>query len=204
MSSSWVQLRQSAAAAALTPLSSFASWWSYTLQWITVPRRGSHHKKTIFFLLLQLLLLLFFFLGGCVSFRQPNSSELLPARALNSLIPTSLEHKPTTHKTLICTAVVADHINRLQAIKQSSNHHFLPWPAERKKLVGKNHKTNLAIKNKKFPIQEEEEESQKGKKNSRLKKEEERLHLQHLSAKNRSCQGKRHCEKRTRLPLVFG
>jgi hypothetical protein len=32
---------------------------------------------------------------------------------------------------------------------------------ERKKLVGKNHKTNLAMKNKKFPIQEEEEESQK-------------------------------------------
>jgi hypothetical protein len=74
---------------------------------------------------------------------------------------------------------------------------------ERKKLVGKNHKTNLAMKNKKSPIQEEEEESQKGKINSRVKEDEE-LHLQHLSAKNRSCQGKRHCEKRTRLPRVFG
>jgi hypothetical protein len=84
------------------------------------------------------------------------------------LIPTSLEHKPTIHKTLICTAVVADHINRLQAIKQSRNHaskqpSLPPMSSsfnERKKLV----KTNLAMKNKKFPIQEEEEESQKVKK----------------------------------------
>jgi hypothetical protein len=62
------------------------------------------------------------------------------------------------------------------------------------------------MKKKKFPIQEEEEEeeSQKGKINSRVKEDEERLHLQHLSAKNRSCQGKRHCEKSTRLPRVFG
>jgi hypothetical protein len=73
------------------------------------------------------------------------------------LIPTSLEHKPTTQKTLICKAVVADNNNRLQAIKQS-RHQASKQPSlppmsssfnERKKLVGKNQKTNLAMKTQK-------------------------------------------------------
>jgi len=100
-----------------------------------------------------------------------------------------------------------------QAIKKSSNQPTITSSHEqqlqsKKKLVGKNHKINLAMKNKKFQIQEEEEEeeeSPKGKKNSRVKEEEERLHLQHhLSAMNRSCQGGRHWKKRTRLPREVG
>jgi hypothetical protein len=77
--------------------------------------------------------------------------------------------------------------------------------SSRKKKIGrKKPQDQFGHEKQKIPKSRRRRRIPKRKKNSRVKEEEESLHLQHLSAKNRSCQGKRHCEKRTRLPRVFG
>jgi hypothetical protein len=66
------------------------------LQWITVPRRGSHHKTNDLLSSTSTSSSSSFFLVGVFHFDNPILQSCLPARALNSLIPSTNPYKLRT------------------------------------------------------------------------------------------------------------